>query len=268
MTSPSDLMDMTGRVVVITGACGHLGRTMSRAMAELGSELVLIDRDKEAVERWVDEISSKFHAAAHGITVDLESEGERAAMLDRISSDFRFVDVLINNAAFVGTDNLEGWAVPFDQQSLLAWRRAFEVNLTACFHLCQSLAALLSKQKNAGSIINIGSIYGSNGPDMRLYEGTAMGNPAAYGASKGGLIQLTRWLSTVLAPKVRENSISPGGIERGQPDEFKARYVERTPLQRMATEDDFIGAVSFFASDMSRYVTGQNLTVDGGWSTW
>ena len=95
-----------------------------------------------------------------------------------------------------------------------------------------------------------------------------MGSPAAYAASKGGLVQLTRWLATTLAPAVRVNAISPGGVFRGQPDTFVKRYVERTPLGRMANEDDFKGTVAYLASDLSAYVTGVNQMVDGGWSAW
>jgi NAD(P)-dependent dehydrogenase (short-subunit alcohol dehydrogenase family) len=124
------------------------------------------------------------------------------------------------------------------------------------------------KESKGASIINIGSIYGEFGPDWRLYQGTEMANPAAYGVSKGGLMQLTRWLSTTLAPTVRVNAISPGGIFRSQPQIFVERYEERTPLVRMATEDDFRGAIAYMASDLSQYVTGQVLAVDGGWSIW
>jgi NAD(P)-dependent dehydrogenase (short-subunit alcohol dehydrogenase family) len=106
------------------------------------------------------------------------------------------------------------------------------------------------------------------GPDVGLYDGTQMGNPAAYAASKGGLLQLTRWLATVLAPGVRVNAISPGGVWRGQPEEFHQRYVARTPLRRMAREEDLKGAVAYLASDLSTYVTGHNLVVDGGWTVW
>ena len=95
-----------------------------------------------------------------------------------------------------------------------------------------------------------------------------MGNPAAYAASKGGLLQLTRWLSTTLAPSVRANAISPGGVYRNQPISFVKRYEARTPLGRMATEEDIVGAVVYLASDLSTYVTGQNLIVDGGWTAW
>ena len=103
---------------------------------------------------------------------------------------------------------------------------------------------------------------------MALYDGTDLGNPAAYAASKGGLLQLTRWMATVLAPSVRVNAITPGGIWRQQPDRFVRRYEASTPLGRMANEEDFKGAVAYLASDLSGYVTGHNLVVDGGWTIW
>ena len=146
------------------------------------------------------------------------------------------------------------------------WRRALEVNLTAPFALIQSCVDLLKASK--GVVINMGSIYGVLGPDMNLYQGTSMGNPAAYAASKGGLLQLTHWLATVLAPDIRVNMISPGGIFRHQPKDFCERYIQKTPLKRMATEEDLKGAIAYFATDLSLYVTGQNLLVDGGWTAW
>ena len=177
------------------------------------------------------------------------------------------MDIIVNCAALVGTTELDGWAVPLQDQSSKSWRRALEVNLTAPFVLAQaSLDAL--KESGKGSIVNLLSIYALVGPDERLYEGTAMGNPAGYGASKAALLQLTRHLATTLAPSVRCNAISAGGVERGQAAEFRERYVARTPLKRMAVEEDFKGAVAFLASDASAYMTGQNIVVDGGWTAW
>jgi NAD(P)-dependent dehydrogenase (short-subunit alcohol dehydrogenase family) len=160
-----------------------------------------------------------------------------------------------------------GWSGSLSSQSVDTWRRALEVNLTAVFDLSKGLLPLLEESKGS-NIINISSIYGLQGPDWSLYEGTSMGNPAAYSASKSGLIGLTHWLATTLSPKVRVNAIAPGGIYRNQPKEFVERYSARTPLRRMATEDDFRGAISFLASDMSQYVTGHTLVVDGGWGAW
>jgi NAD(P)-dependent dehydrogenase (short-subunit alcohol dehydrogenase family) len=157
--------------------------------------------------------------------------------------------------------------VPFERQLPESWRRALEVNLTAPFVLVQAAAEALAASGH-GSVINISSIYGLTGPDWRLYEGTTMGNPAAYAASKGGLIQMTRWLATTMAPKVRVNAIAPGGVFRDTPEPFLTRYISRTPLARMATEEDFKGAVAYLASDLSAYVTGQCLAVDGGWTAW
>ena len=141
------------------------------------------------------------------------------------------------------------------------------VNLSSAFVLSQSLLPQLSNS-GYGSIILISSIYGSLGPDMSLYEGTKMQNPVGYGASKGGLLQLMKYLATLMAPSVRVNAISPGGVERGQPESFVERYSRRTPMKRMATEGDLVGPTIFLASNMSSYVTGQNLIVDGGWSAW
>jgi NAD(P)-dependent dehydrogenase (short-subunit alcohol dehydrogenase family) len=142
-----------------------------------------------------------------------------------------------------------------------------EVNLTAVFDLCQGLLPKL-KLSDSPSIVNIASIYGIQGPDWRIYEDQNMANPAAYSVSKGGLIQLTRWLATTIAPEIRVNAIAPGGIKRNQPEEFIKRYSAKTPLGRMGTEDDLKGAVAYLSSDLSKYVTGQVLSVDGGWGVW
>lgn len=260
------LLKMQGRSAMVTGASGALGRVFSETLAEMGFDLLLVDRDGLALKGLAEELSEFWAVKVDLFECDLEDSDARLGLIESIQ-DRSSLDVLVNNAAFVGDSNLEGWATPFEQQSLDTWRRALEVNLTAPFSLTQGLMPLLNRSP-AASIINIGSIYGFLGPDWRLYEGTSMSNPAAYSSSKGGLIQLTRWLSTTLGPKIRVNCISPGGIARGQAVKFTDRYTARTPLGRMATEDDFRGAIAYFASDLSRYVTGQNLCVDGGWSVW
>ena len=265
MRDLKSLMDMTGRRALITGGAGHLGRTMADSLAELGAEVLLVDVADAPTQAVADEISRRRGATVTALECNLEDADARAALADHVAPCG--LSVLVNNAAFVGTSELTGWAEPFAGQSVETWRRVLEVNLTAGFHLCQLFAPVLGAGAG-GSIINIASIYGLWGPDYALYEGTEMANPAAYGASKGGLIQFTRWLSTTLAPQVRANVISPGGVARGQPSAFVDRYVERTPLNRMAKEEDFRGAVAYLASDLSAYVTGQVLAVDGGWGVW
>lgn len=262
-----DMMSMKGRVSLITGGVGHLGRAMATALAEMGSSIVIVDIEREKTQSLADNLAKQFGIDTIGIGVDLADEGAIRGVPDRVAAKLDRLDVVINNAAFVGTSDLSGWTVPFEQQSSDTWRRALEVNLTAVFNLTQAALPLL-KASGHGSIINIASIYGILGPDLRLYEGTNMGNPAAYAASKGGVIQFTRWCATALAPQVRANAITPGGVFRNQPKEFVDRYVKRTPLARMAREDDFVGAVVYLASDLSAYVTGQNIVIDGGWCVW
>ena len=267
MTAIKTLMNLKGRRALITGATGGLGKVMADTLAELGADLVLVDRPGSNFQDQIEALTQQWGIKIQHRHCDLEQQEQRAELMGWLKSDGEGLNMLINNAAFVGTSELQGWGVPFEEQTVETWRRALEVNLTAVFDLSQGLTPLLRVAEGA-NIINIGSIYGEYGPDWSMYEGTKMSNPAAYGASKGGLIQFTRWLATTIAPDVRVNAISPGGVFRNQPVNFVQRYEARTPLGRMATEDDFRGAVAFLASDLSRYVTGQNLAVDGGWGVW
>ncbi len=267
MRTLKELMNLGGRVALITGGAGHIGAAAAESLAELGAQVALVDLDTERVRAAAARIGGAHDVRVEGFAADLEQEAALRGAADQVRGAFGRLDILVNCAAFVGTSGLGGWSVPFAQQTTATWRRAMEVNLTAAFVLAQACAPALAASGH-GTIINVSSIYGAVGPDMRLYEGTAMGNPAAYAASKGGLLQLTRWLATVLAPKVRVNAISPGGVRRGQPEEFVRAYESRVPLGRMAVEEDFKGAFAYLAGDLSAYVTGQNLMVDGGWTAW
>ena len=261
----NDLFNLSGKTVLITGACGHLGSVITDAVAQLGAELILVDLPTVDMTKHIIELKAKYSLTVSNYSCDLEFDFARLDLLQIIHKNHKNIDVLINNAAFTGTNDLTGWNVNFKNQSIETWRRAIEVNLTAPFHLSQGLASLF---RDSSSIINISSIYGLYGPDWSLYEGSSMGNPAAYGVSKGGLNQLTRWLATTLAPTVRVNAIAPGGIARGQSEQFVKKYISKTPMARMANEFDMVGAVLFFSTDMSKYCTGQVLEVSGGWGSW
>jgi len=263
----SELMTLKGRVAVITGGAWHIGAAMAEALAELGAKIVILDISLESCLPVCERISKEYAVETLPLSVNLAQEEHIRMVPDAVVNKFGRLDILVNCAAFVGNSKLKGWITPFEEQSADTWKRALDVNLTAPFVLTQACTPALKESGN-GSVINIASIYGLVGPDMRLYDGTDMGNPAAYAASKGGLLQLTRWLATVLAPDIRVNTITPGGVNRGQPEDFQARYIERTPLKRMAIEEDFKGAVAYLASDSSSYVTGQNIIIDGGWTTW
>lgn len=264
MSTIAELSNLAGRRALITGATGSLGRIFADTLAELGADLVLVDRPGSDFDSLTSALVQRWGITIEVHGCDLEVQAQRADLIATLRNSGQGLNILVNNAAFVGTSDLSGWGVPFEEQSIETWRRAIEVNLTAVFDLCQGMHPLL-KESNGASIVNIASIYGMYGPDWSLYEGTGMSNPAAYGVSKGGLIQLTRWLATTISPQVRVNGISPGGIFRNQPEVFVKRYETKTPLNRMATEDDFRGAFAYLSSDLSKYVTGQILSVDGGW---
>jgi NAD(P)-dependent dehydrogenase (short-subunit alcohol dehydrogenase family) len=267
MKTLNHLMDLSGRIALITGGAGHIGSVAAEALAEMGATAVLLDRNQSACNAAAERISGKVGIPVATRVIDLASDEDIRLIPDWVDQEFGRLDILVHCAAFVGTSSLKGWAVPFPQQDVNSWRQAMDVNLTSVFLLSQCCAPALAVSGN-GSILAVSSIYGMVGPDWRLYEGTGMGNPAAYAASKGGLLQLVRWMATTLAPEVRVNAISPGGVWRNQDKTFEDKYKARTPLGRMATEEDLKGAVAYFASDLSAYVTGQTLAVDGGWTAW
>jgi NAD(P)-dependent dehydrogenase (short-subunit alcohol dehydrogenase family) len=267
MRTLKELMNLRGRVALVTGGGGHIGSAICQTLAELGAKIVILDKVAEACSEAAQSIHNMFGVETMTLVTDLSEQKEVQAVPQKVLDRFGQLDILINCAAFVGSSGLTGWTTPFLKQDVETWRLALEVNLTAAFTLSQAAAEALVSSNN-GSIINISSIYGVVGPDMGLYEGTPMGNPAAYAASKGGLVQLTRWLATVLAPAVRVNAITVGGVWRNQPEPFVSRYISRTPLRRMAVEEDLKGVIAFLASDLSAYVTGTNVTVDGGWTAW
>jgi NAD(P)-dependent dehydrogenase (short-subunit alcohol dehydrogenase family) len=248
-----DLGDLTGRSALVAGGAGHVGRAVVEALEEAGATVAILD----------------VVVAGGGIVLscDLADEVSARAAVREATELLGGLDIVVHSAAVVGTTQREGWAVPFREQTVDAWDAALRVNVTSLFALVQEARDALVASGH-GSVIALGSIYGLVGPDPSLYERTGVSNPTAYGVSKGAVLQLVRYLATTLAPQVRVNAISPGGIERAQPHEFIERYRARVPLRRMATEEDVKGAVAFLASDLSAYVTGQNLVVDGGWTAW
>ena len=186
-----DKLNLDQRLILITGAAGYLGSAFARTLSDLGAQLILVDCDEKGLTELTNCLASdniKVHPYA--IKTNLENRQDRERLIKEVEKIGR-LDGLINNAGYLGSSNLEGWAVPFREQSLNAWQSAMEVNTTSVFHLCQGLTPLLNDSEYGGNIVNISSIYGEFGPVPKLYSGTDMNNPAAYGASKAALLQLT-----------------------------------------------------------------------------
>lgn len=262
-----NIFHLDQKVVLVTGGLGHLGRRIGIALGRRGAHVVLTDcfpptTAQDALSDLVNQsISCEY------IYSDLSLPESRNQLISNFLEEHRSLDILVNNASMVGTSGAEGFNTAFSLQSDEAFLNCLMINLLAPFALARSLSPLLL-QSGKGSIINISSIYGLVGPVPKIYDGLEMHQPAAYSASKGGLIQLTRYLATTLAPKIRVNAIAPGGIFREQDPIFVERYSERVPLGRMAKEGDLDGAIVWLASEASAYVTGQVIAVDGGWTSW
>ena len=212
------MISFNNHFILITGCNGNIGQKLCEAFFSQKAHEIIIDK----AQNLFDDLKSLLDDY---IQSDLTSIDERKSLINLLRK-YPKIDVLINNAAYTGESNLSGWTSQFEHQSIQAWNLALEVNLTAPFHLIQGLLPSLMAAPHP-KIINVGSIYGSRGPHWDLYEDTSMGNPCAYAASKGGLIQMTKWLSTTLSPKINVNTISPG-IFRNQPKSFVEKYVKNT----------------------------------------
>lgn len=261
--SLAELMDMSKKTVLVVGGAGYLGSAMADALAEVGANIAIADKNVEAGEMLCRDLYKKHGIKTEFYEVDLLDNVSLANLPSLVFDRFASLDGIIYAAAIVIDKYIEGWSEKFQLQSSNLWADAMQINLTGAFTIARESEAFLLKSANA-SIVNIISHYGLVGPDYSLYKGTAMSNPAAYAASKGGLLQLTRWLAATMAPNVRVNAITPGGIFRNHEEPFLSRYSNKTLLGRMGHENDFKGASVYLLSNLSRYVTGHNLVIDGG----
>ena len=263
----TDRFQLTGRTAFVTGCFGHVGQSICAVLAELGATVIGSDVLSQSDWGRSETLLSASNVELDFVPIDLSSSSAMEEGVLRVKALTNRVDILVNNAATVKVVGPGGAIKGLVDESDEAFRIALDVNLVAPFALVRELLPLLRESGNA-SIINVASIYGLLGPVPHLYEGTEMTSHAAYAASKGGLVQLTRYLATMLAPGIRVNAIAPGGLERNQEASFVDRYVQRTPMARMGRESDLEGAVAWLAGDAASYVTGQVIAIDGGWTSW
>lgn len=244
------IFKLKDKVVLITGGAGIQGPEHAKAFKEVGAKVVVTD------------------IKGGDLKMDVTSSESINQTIKKIVKDYGRIDVLVNNAGATGKQVARA-AVSFEEQKLEDWEYIIKVNLTGVFLCSQAVGKIMAKQ-GGGSIINIASIYGLVAPDFKIYketeyEGKKMGTPAAYAASKGGVISLTKYLASYWAKKkIRVNCIIPGGIFDKQSENFVKAYSRRVPLGRMAKKNEISGALLYLASDLSSYVTGANMVIDGG----
>ncbi len=269
------LFCLDGRVAVVTGAVGLLGREHCLALGRSGAHVVAADLDEGRVETLVKELTDANLPRAIGVAVDVTQPASVANLRDEVLRRFGVVHVLINNAAVDDKFESPSGAVElakFEHYPLGMWEQAMRVNVTGMFLCCQLVGTELAR-RGSGSIINIASTYGIVAPDQNLYrrpDGTqAFFKSPAYPTTKGAVLSFTRYLAAYWGScGVRVNALSPGGVLVDQDPFFVDAYSIKTPLGRMARPSDYHGALVFLASDASSYMTGANLVVDGGWTAW
>lgn len=266
MTLPLD-----GRVAVVTGAFGRLGPVWCEALLDAGATVVGLDLPGARRSEGHAALERRAAGRLHTMQADVLDRASLLSVRERCEAELGVPSVLVNNA---GVDQPPGPAVThrLEDVPLEVFRGVVEVNLLGAFQAAQVFGAGMLRQAR-GTIINIGSLYASVSPDARFYDHLPADppflKPPAYGASKAALVNLTRYLAAHWGPQgVRVNALSPGGVEGGQDPEFKRKFVDRVPLRRMAAPDDLRGPLIFLASDASSYVTGVELRVDGGFTSW
>ena len=269
------MFDLSSTTAMVTGAVGLLGKEHCHALAAHGATVVAADVDERAAAQVAAEVAAEHGTRAFGIGFDVTKKDSVVAAQARVESEIGDVHALVNNAAINDKfENPEAAAEQskFENYPLELWQASLQVNVTGMFLCCQVFGARMAKQRR-GSIINVASTYGIVGPDQSIYR-TPSGEQKfyktpSYPATKGAVINFTRFLAAYWGEAgVRVNTLSPGGVEAGQDPYFIENYSRRTPLGRMADKSDYRGAVVFLASDASRYMTGANLVVDGGWTAW
>ncbi len=242
--------DLSNKIIVITGGNGLLGRAIIDFLLSFDAICINID------------IKPYLKENVHNYTADITQSEELAKVIEQIVEKYSIIDGWVNNAYPRTSD----YGSTFDNMTMDSWRKNVDLQLNSYVDACKQISDVFKKQKS-GSIINMASIYGVVGPDFTVYENTPLVNPAPYAAIKGGLINFSRYLASWLGPHgVRVNCVSPGGIFDNQNPTFVSQYESKVPLRRMGKPDDIAPAVAFLLSDMSKYITGHNLLVDGGWT--
>ena len=251
----NDIFNLKDKLIVVTGSNGQLGKSICDYFFNLESKVIGLDLNKSNSKKLI-----------KSYDLDIRDKDSIRLVFETIFKNYGKIDVLVNNA---GVSTFER----FEERNEESFDWVMDINLKGTFNCIQNYVNLFDQNNlKKGSIINIGSIYGIISPDFRIYTDCDRKNSEVYGATKAGIIQMSKYFAVHLADRnIRCNSVSPGGIynpKNPQGKDFIKHYSYRCPMKRMAKSDEIIGAIVYFASDISSYTTGQNLSVDGGMSSW
>lgn len=258
----TDLWNLSGRVALITGGSGHLGLSLSRALAEAGATVVVASRSRSRAQSVADSLPSPDNAKHQAVELNQLDERSLHSGFDQAVLAAGKVDILINNGQ-------QGHAVDVTKVTAEQFNQEL-MNVTGYFLLARRLRDHLVAREAPGSIVMIGSMYGVVGSYPDAYEGICHASPVQYHALKGSIVHLTRHLAVYWAKDlVRVNCLSPGPFpSQSAPAALVDRLKTKSPMARMGQPHELKGPLLLLASDAGSYITGQNLLVDGGWTAW
>jgi NAD(P)-dependent dehydrogenase (short-subunit alcohol dehydrogenase family) len=251
-----DLFSLSGKSALVTGGGRGIGKTIAIALAEAGANVAIASRDQEACAKVANEISKSTQSFVFSTKLDVTEKKDVEDTVRQVREKFGSIDILVNNSGVT-------WGAPLEEMPLDKWEKVIKVNLTGTFLMCQSIVPIM-KERKWGRIINVSSVSG-------LVASPPFMQTAGYIASKGGIISLTRDLAVRLAEyNIVVNAIAPGFIPTKMSKPLTERFgndiKEKNPMKRMGEEDDLKGVAVFLASEASRYVTGQVIAIDGGYT--
>jgi len=265
-----ELFDLKNKTIVLTGSAGRLGTRFAHVLSDAGANVVLVDINGSTNKKLERELTSHYKTKPTAFCVDISKQSDMKQLTKKIISKYEKIDVLINNAHFIPRTHPKRDA-SFEEYPLDLWDKTITINLRGLFLCCQEIGKVMLAQKK-GVIVNVSSIYGIVGADQRIYGKSRLNSPAFYAATKGAMVNLTRYLAAYWQGKnIRVNTLTLGGVfdeDLHQDKNFVKNYSKKTILGRMANKEDYDGPLLFLASNASSYVTGANLIVDGGWTAW
>lgn len=269
--NPFRLFDLTGKTIILTGSAGRLGTNFAHTLSHAGADVILVDIDDKKNKKLENIISKECKTKPLACNVNITKKEGLLQLGKQIVKKYGKIDGLVNNAFYSPRLNVKRSAMRFEEYPADLWNDVVSVNLTGIFLCCQEFGKIMVKQKTGGSIVNISSIYGINGADQRIYGKSELNSPPSYAATKGAVVNFTRYLAAYWNRKnIRVNTMTLGGVldESYMNKEFIKNYSGKTMLGRMANKNEYNGALLFLLSNASSYMTGANLILDGGWSAW
>ena len=269
MSKHNDYFNLKNKVAVITGSAGRLGKGFAHTLCSAGSSVILVDIDHKRNQILEKNLKKEFGDRATSFVLDISDQKSVRNLAGNIRKKYGKVDILVNNA-FFNPPAKNSKTRRFETFPIDVWNKVVGVNLTGVFICSQELGTMMAKKKG-GTIINISSIYGLVGADQRIYGNSGLNSQPSYAATKGAMVNLTRYMASYWRGKdVRVNTLTLGGVldMSYMKKSFVKKYSEKTILGRMAKKTEYDAALLFLASDASSYMTGANLVVDGGWTAW